>query len=484
MEESAEVPHELVFNGVNGATGDYWLPPISAAVVSKLAQGERIDPQELAELKARYHAATEKYFNVVEGVDPTSLGESGWGVIFAHGADPAIRDALDPLLEHRRRQASVEAPNRYCEFTGPDAVRPGQTHRSWLARFGALPENPANPEKVPYYLLIVGDPETIPYRFQYGLDVTYAVGRIAFDTVDEYARYADAVVQAETNPIPRRRGAFFGARNEDDRATPLSSDHLILPLAERLASKFNAWTFVTHHADGKNADGPATKAGLRNILSGEEIPSLLFTATHGMVFDNGDPRQLAHQGALICQDWPGPREWGRRPIPDDFYFSGDDAAHVTPAGVLAFFFACYGAGTPKTDDFAYEVLGTPAAIAPHAFLGRLPQRLLAHPSGGALAVVGHVERAWSYSFLWPGVGEQLDAFEGTLASLLKGVPLGAAIEPFNIKYTALTTELESAREDIKYGAVPDVVGLSGMWTAKNDARNYVILGDPAVRLVA
>jgi hypothetical protein len=37
-------------------------------------------------------------------------------------------------------------------------------------------------------------------------------------------------------------------------------------------------------------------------------------------------------------------------------------------------------------------------------------------------------------------------------------------------------------EDIKFGATPDELQLAGMWTALNDARSYVIVGDPAVRL--
>ena len=44
-------------------------------------------------------------------------------------------------------------------------------------------------------------------------------------------------------------------------------------------------------------------------------------------------------------------------------------------------------------------------------LGHLPMRLL---NQGALAVIGHIERAWGYSFFWPNAGEQVTVFESTL----------------------------------------------------------------------
>jgi hypothetical protein len=352
----------IAINGVNAASGDYLIPPLHPEQVFRLARGEPIDMNLLADQRAKLWRETQEHLAPMEGLDANDLSQAGWGVVFAHNVNPAVREALKELLEFRKSQAGRVREKFYREFSGENGDRVGdptatkETKRAFLARNGAAAGHPADPNKVPYYLLIVGDPATIPYRFQYQLDVEYAVGRVWFERGDgtpdlaAFAHYARSVVDAESGRTPvARRATFVGVQNEDDRATQLSANHLVQPLAEDLAraQQEKGWCFRTSLRD------QARKDHMARFLGGPDTPAFLFTASHGIGFPNGDPHQLPHQGALLCQDWPGPCRWNR-PIGSDFYFSADDVGDdARLLGLLAFHFACYGAGTPDLDDFGF-----------------------------------------------------------------------------------------------------------------------------------
>ncbi len=472
---------ECFSDGIDGDSGDYLIATRTFRQISQAALSRQRDADREEELEALEARTQEDHLGPREGIDPRDLSQAGWGVVFARDADPAVREALGELLDHRRRQASRHHEFCYREFTGGDGYLPGEAEWDFLDRhqagFGA-----ADPKYVPYYLLLAGSPEEIPYRFQYDLGVEYAVGRLHFDTPDEYAAYARAIVASETGPRqPAPRAAFFGVRQPGDLATEYSHDFLIEPLGKAFAQRVESpadWRIETHLAQA------ATKDRLAQLLGGDKTPALLLGAGHGLSFSPESPRQLPHQGAVLCQDWPGRRQWGRKAIPQDFYFAGDDlAADACPAGLIAFFHACYGAGTPKLDAFAH-VDGSPAArIAPCEFVAGLPRRLLGHPRGGALAMVGHVERAWSFSYLGLRGGSRLGTFEDTLKRLMAGHPVGSAMEYFSRRYATMSVALARELERIHlHGKIADEAKLSSLWTARNDARNYVIFGDPAVRL--
>jgi hypothetical protein len=396
-------------------------------------------------------------------------------VIFPNSAaSEPLKEALAPLLDLRRAQAGKRQERFFREFVGDDGYREGESKVAFLARHGAGP-GPADPEKVPYYLLLVGDPEAIPFSFQYQLDVQYAVGRLCFDAIDEYRAYAESVVAAETGGSGRqRRACFFAPSNPGDRVTGSMNAHLVQPVAAGVRRDQLGWTVETLLGD------EATRGRLGGLL--DEAPAFLFAACHGLGFAAGDPEQRERQGALVCQDWPGP---GPGSIDREQYFAAEDVgaqAHVH--GLVAFCFACFGAGTPQWDELTRKGQGPRRALAPGAFLGRLPQRLLSHPRGGALAVVGHVDRAWGFSLVWPEAGPQTTVFESALRRLLDGQPVGLAMEFFNQRYAELASDLAAEVEAVGFGKKLDEKVIADLWTASHDARNYTIVGDPAVRVAA
>jgi hypothetical protein len=464
---------DAVVNGVNVRTGGYAVPSLPARLLAAIAERRPLSPQELAEVKERLHRA-KPHLGVADHIDPRDLSQAGWGVVFAKD-DPdaaAAREALQPLLETRREQAG----KLYREFVGGDGVVAGEPGRSFLARNGSAP-GPVDPERgVPYYLLIVGSPERVPFDVQTDFGIRHAVGRLDLGSVDALAAYAEETVRRESPAVPQaKRAAIYATRNRGDVSTQRSARLLAEPLAKAFTSQVEGWTLDRRIGDD------AKKDTLRKLLHDESVPSILFSASHGARVPVDDPKeQRAGQGALVTQEWPGPMDQDR-PLTADELFSADDLLDSAQlGGMIAVLFACYSAGTPANDEFLPPETGAIRTIAPAPFVARLPQRMLAR---GAGAVIGHVERAWTTSFRWPGTGGTTVAFESLLHALACGARVGAAAEHLTRRYVEVSTELtEELRLRNAHVQNDDVV--AGLWTAQTDARNFIILGDPAVRLAA
>lgn len=466
----------LVFNGIDATTGQYLIQPTRVGELVEIALRQSIPQSHLSELSYRFTISNQPDFAPIPEIDdPSDISKSGWGIIFPADANSRtvdmIQEALRPLLDHRKELAG----DLFKVYRGSSGYRAGESKDGFLARHGTGP-GPVDPAIVPYYLLIIGDPESIPFEFQYELDVQYAVGRLYFERLEEFSHYAQSVVSAEIGGarLPRK-AAFFSVANQDDRATEFSSNMLVEPLRAYVEKRFDQLGWGTEVISASDAD----KQHLLELLGGKNTPAFLFTASHGLGFPPGHRDQIPYQGALLC-DTRGPIPQGGV-LPRDFFVAGEDIssdAHLL--GMISFHFACFGAGTPRLDAYATGRHTRPQPLAKYSFLSALPKRMLSHPNGTALAVVGHVERAWSYSFKWREAGKQTQAFESILYQLLKGKTVGEAMDYMNLRYAEIATLLTSAQLDSQYMKVEDYQ-LAGLWTAHNDARGFMLLGDPAVK---
>lgn len=466
----------ISFNGVNGTTGEYLFSDTSIEDVAKVFRGEKVDDDAYQYAKHIDSQRSLEHFGV-EGNVEKDVALAGWAMVIA--ADIPSRDeilkALKPLLDYRKQQVQDGLFKQFVYSKETDAL-----HTSWLARNGAAPGT-VKPDRVPYYLMLIGSPEDIPFSFQYSLDVEYAVGRIYFETVEEYATYANQVVSREEHSHQSdKKAVLFGVKNDDDPATAASNEYLINPLAQTLGNKHTGWQIETIREQA------ATKAGLSAILKQSEPPAFLLTASHGMGFDQTDPRFSSDQGAILCSDWPGHQQWGSRTIPEDFYFGTKDLdAQVDLKGMMVFIFACYGAGVPKHDEFETQATQQPKQIAPEAFIASLPQSLL---TSGASAVIAHVERAWGTSFLGALGTDNTPTFKGVIDDIFDQVPIGHAMHFINDYYAAMESAMgnlqQNLRNDPFYAGNNNITDYdqARLYISKNDARNYVILGDPATYL--
>jgi hypothetical protein len=153
--------------------------------------------------------------------------------------------------------------------------------------------------------------------------------------------------------------------------------------------------------------------------------------------------------------------------------------------LIALMVACFGAGTPAHDMFGNLAdPNDPAAqrLSEAPFTAALPRALLGHPNGPASAIVSHVDRAWSTTFVGAHREAQTRTFASIVRHVMRGLPIGAAMEEMTTVYAQAGAALSEALYHVDRGrrALPDEV--NGFWLETADAGGYIILGDPASTL--
>jgi hypothetical protein len=470
----------FIANGIDAVSGQYALPPLTAEELATAASLEADDaPASTSALRAG--KAIRPHLGGPYDISMSDPAQAGWGLVAPADELDSICKALAPLLSHRE---SLVPKSRFKILPYED----GKTSARWLADFDVA-AGAVTPERVPYYLMLAGSPERIPFVFGQDLDVEYAIGRAHFNSMDDYARYAQGLVEYETaaKPVTKKEIAFFGTAHDFDEATLLSARELVTPLALGTAGRLsiaNKEGFGLRLALGGGEQAgavrasPATKDVVRQWITDQKSPpAILFSATHGVQFPRNDPRQRQLQGALLCQDWPGLGRIG----PADWFGCDDVPEDANVRGMISIFFACFGAGTPQFDRFSQAGAGRPQ-IADSPFFAGLPQRFLAHPAGGALACVGHVDRTWGTSIAPEGVKPQLQPFENMLGWLTRHYPVGYAVKDLNERYSILSVELATLIERANTGEKISPVEIASLWLGRNDAGGFIVFGDPAAHL--
>lgn len=494
---------------------------IDAAAAAEQARGrlggESKERQQLYRAKENSRAG---HLGVVADIEQNDLAQARWAVVVNAFEDSALIKAVWPLIEHRMRQMGHTPPavtfrdgesagawharqsgdknlRQHWGQVAPVLIyRHGETAGAWLARH-QVSQGPVDPRRgVPFYLMLLGRPGPlnpadeayIPLTFQYELDIFWGVGRVCFTDEQGHHRLADYTTYAErlagfeqrqdAASRLRKEVVYFSTRHQLDTSTIRSTQELVVPLTEWHANPEN---IPSKRGFGKRAfiADDATRSQLEAVLGGSgegKPPAVLFTASHGLGLPLSDARLALHQGALVTQDWSG-----EGPVLREHWLAGEDLGASTQVeGMMAFLFACYGAGCPDEDEFIFDEERGRPRIAHFPLIAQLPQRLLV---SGALAVLGHVERAWTYSFSGTdGARAQTQGFEDVLGRLLRGERAGSATDDFNVIQGSRAMALTQELENIRFNKQVEPLDLARLWMARNDARNYALLGDPAARL--
>lgn len=430
--------------------------------------------------------------------DPGDLSLQRWGVIAPEGSrGDALLEAMTPLLQLREKEQGSR-PTVYRVAPDMDASQ------SLLWRDDVYWDEDVAEHDRPRYLLVLGDLDQVSLELQHTMAHSTFIGRVHVggasgaldhDDLDGYAAYAAKVVQHATNPSRHEHPdvLFFTAR-DGTAATEVGHQQLVAPC---LATAESWW-----NSDKLDAAEIVELTGeveyVEDFFDAVDTPrpAVLLSVSHGA----GAPRmgwksverQRASQGALVLN----------RGVLLDAEALRDQ--RFLPGG-LWFCLACFGAGTPahsayrpwltelaRQDRWSQPisaVLGSLPGPGDPPFVAAMPQAALANPDG-PLAVIGHMDLAWSCGFTdardltRSRSSRMLSAIRTWIQGARAGIALDALLRFYREANDALTVSYQDQADATSRNRPDptDIAERGQVWMLRNDLRGYVLLGDPAARL--
>lgn len=399
------------------------------------------------------HPEVENLFFSSRPTSEEDIWPQGWAAIFPQQCDTRIIDALAELLKLRKRQTE-QAGGLFRIYSGNDGYISGEEPHTFLSRIGITPGSP-DLSKLPFFLLIVGSASEIPFSFQSYLGVQRAIGRIHFDSIDDYASYAKRIVQAEAKPTRSTRATFISV--DQDPLTHLAYEELTQPL-------YDYFTREDPEREAELLTGEnASKEKILRAINGKS--SFVFIMAHGLFFPQGHELRAQRTGSIVTADWPGRGTSPQR----DHFISAEDIDETRSEGKIILLLCACSAGLGHKNEYS----SNDEQWEP--FVAALPKALLSRGAEGTLALIGHIGGIWWHSFHWPDA--QPHTFREVIKKILAGKPIGIAHQELGRRYSELSVRRieainnswdESSSEDLRIALI--------------DARDYVVIGDPAVRL--
>jgi hypothetical protein len=478
---------KIFANGISYSTGKPLVPAIAEESFGKRIQQSLFRNAQEIQSIAQISLQATSFRREVERMvpDPGDPKKAGWTFLVSE-SDPRLSEIVE-IIKPLAKRRGMEDPESPLTFGG----QPEDEYSDWLKdnyHHSLVVEG----KKAPQYVLIIGGPELIPFKFQSLLDSAAAVGRLDFDSIQDLQVYVKKLIRLEELPEPevRKEAIMFAPDGGYPDATYYSCKYMAKPLTDYISNSLGFK--MTLPMLGVNA----TKQNLVDSFQ-RCHPALVYTASHGIGASGQDLQtQKRINGAICCQPMRN-----QPPNDDAVLFTAADVPNddeVFLEGSIFIQFACFGYGTPAESDFMHWLEGPGAndvaALNSEAdFVAALPKRLLAHPHG-PIAYVGHLDLAWLHGFDDPDnplIFEKWDLriapFISAIDTLLKEAnPVGLAMAEMNKRYDITNALLTSALDRLKRGKMQITSQfysrIADTFITRSDAQNYMVFGDPAARL--